>query len=92
MDVENLRLHYARTLQCWFQRFEDAAGVVPGRFGPDFVNTCRLYLAGSIAGFRAGTLQLFQVIFARGECHRLPATRAYLSFGEEICDADSVCL
>ncbi len=78
LDVENLRLHYARTLECWLERFEAVEGVISARFGPEFVNTWRLYLAGSIAGFRAGTLQLFQVVFARGEYLRLPATRAYL--------------
>ena len=82
LDVENLRLHYARTLQCWLERFEDAASVVSAQFGPKFVNTWRLYLAGSIAGFRAGALQLFQVVFARGNYRALHPTRAHL-YSEE---------
>lgn len=82
LDVENLRLHYARTLQCWLDRFEDAASVISRQFGPEFVNTWRLYLAGSIAGFRAGTLQLFQLVFARGEYPSLHPTRAHL-YSEE---------
>jgi cyclopropane-fatty-acyl-phospholipid synthase len=83
LDVENLRPHYARTLQFWLKRFEDAARAVCDKFGPEFVNTWRLYLAGAVAGFRAGTLQLFQIIFARKAYRGIPATRAHL-YREEL--------
>jgi cyclopropane-fatty-acyl-phospholipid synthase len=78
LDVENLRLHYGKTLEHWLERFEDSAREVAEMFGPEFVRTWRLYLAGSIAGFRVGTLQLFQILFARTACHLIPSTRAYL--------------
>lgn len=75
LDVENLRLHYARTLEHWRRRFEGAAGEVEGRFGPVFVRAWRLYLSGSEAAFRSGSLQLFQVTFARGRSNAIPWTR-----------------
>jgi cyclopropane-fatty-acyl-phospholipid synthase len=78
LDVENLRLHYARTLEYWLNGFEKSANQVSEMFGPDFVRTWRLYLSGAIAGFRAGTLQLFQVVFARTACRQIPWTRAHL--------------
>jgi cyclopropane-fatty-acyl-phospholipid synthase len=78
LDVENLRLHYARTLVYWLNEFEKSANQVSEMFGPDFVRTWRLYLSGAIAGFRAGTLQLFQVVFARTACRQIPWTRAHL--------------
>jgi cyclopropane-fatty-acyl-phospholipid synthase len=78
LDVENLRLHYARTLQHWLLRFERHADEYTQRFGERFVRTWRLYLAGSIAGFRSGTLQLFQVLFARTPSLRVPWTRSHL--------------
>jgi cyclopropane-fatty-acyl-phospholipid synthase len=78
LDAENLRSHYARTLEHWLERFEDSTLEVPETFGPEFVRTWRLYLAGSIAGFRVGTLQLFQIVFARAACQRIPSTRAQL--------------
>jgi cyclopropane-fatty-acyl-phospholipid synthase len=78
LDVENLRYHYAKTLEHWLERFEDSAGEVAAMFGPEFVRTWRLYLAGAIAGFRVGTLQLFQIVFARTACQRIPSTRAHL--------------
>jgi cyclopropane-fatty-acyl-phospholipid synthase len=36
----------------------------------------RLYLNGSIAAFRAGGMQLFQVVFAHGTNNEIPRTRA----------------
>jgi cyclopropane-fatty-acyl-phospholipid synthase len=78
LDVENLRLHYARTLECWLNGFEKSAHQIKEMFSPDFVRTWRLYLAGAIAGFRAGTLQLFQIVFARTACQQIPWTRAHL--------------
>lgn len=78
LDVENLRPHYAKTLEHWLERFENSAEQVSQRFGPEFVRTWRLYLASAIAGFRTGNLQVFQVLFARAGCHRIPWTRAHL--------------
>lgn len=78
LDVENLRFHYARTLEHWLSRFEASAERVSEMFGPKFVRAWRLYLAGSIAAFRVGSLQLFQIGFAGSECRRIPWTRAHL--------------
>jgi cyclopropane-fatty-acyl-phospholipid synthase len=75
LDVENLRLHYVRTLEHWLARFEAHRDDVAKQFGERFVRTWRLYLAGSVAGFRTGTLQLFQVLFARGRSNTIPWTR-----------------
>jgi cyclopropane-fatty-acyl-phospholipid synthase len=77
-DVENLRMHYAMTLEHWLRRFEKSAGRVAQLFDEKFVRTWRLYLAGSLAGFRAGTLQLFQIVFARPACRKIPWTRDHL--------------
>jgi cyclopropane-fatty-acyl-phospholipid synthase len=81
LDVENLRSHYAKTLEHWLQRFERSYENVAQRFGSGFARMWRLYLAGSIAGFNVGALQLFQVVFAGRECREIPWTRNYL--GEE---------
>ena len=64
-DVENLRLHYALTMQHWLERFEKHADRVARRFDADFVRAWRLYLASSIAAFGCGSVQLFQLLFAR---------------------------
>ena len=78
LDVENLRLHYARTLELWRENFESHAMEVERMFDANFVRMWRLYLNGSIASFRTGGLQLFQIVFAHGQNNALPWTRADL--------------
>jgi cyclopropane-fatty-acyl-phospholipid synthase len=82
VDVENLRPHYARTLEHWLERFENSSARVSEMFGADFVRLWRLYLAGSLAGFSSGSLQHFQILFARKACQRIPLTRAQLYAAE----------
>lgn len=78
LDVENLRLHYARTLVHWLGLFEASVDRVRTMFDEKFVRMWRLYLAGSVAAFTTGTLQLFQVVFAPRENNEIPLTRAHL--------------
>ncbi|HLJ09561.1 MAG TPA: cyclopropane-fatty-acyl-phospholipid synthase family protein [Planctomycetaceae bacterium] len=78
LDVENLRLHYARTLEHWLERFERAAAKAAEMFDARFVRMWRMYLAGSIASFKSGGLQLFQVVFARESNNNVPWTRSHL--------------
>jgi cyclopropane-fatty-acyl-phospholipid synthase len=75
LDVENLRPHYARTLEHWLERFDKSAQQVAAMYDPWFERAWRLYLAGSIAAFRAGTLQLFQISFAGQSRQPIPWTR-----------------
>jgi cyclopropane-fatty-acyl-phospholipid synthase len=77
LDVENLRLHYARTCRTWLHNFEAVADKVRRMYSEEFVRTWRFYLAGSAAGFRSGTLQLYQVVFAPRGNNEVPMTRHY---------------
>jgi len=83
LDVENLRLHYALTLQHWRDRFEAVAPRVEQMFDAAFVRAWRLYLVGSIAAFRTGSLQLFQVVFARHGSNEIPWTRSRFLTGHD---------
>jgi cyclopropane-fatty-acyl-phospholipid synthase len=78
LDVENLRLHYAQTLRDWLALFETASGRVREMFDEKFVRMWRMYLAGSIAGFTTGALQLFQVLFAPRDNNDVAMTREHL--------------
>lgn len=63
IDVENLRLHYARTLADWAARFTATGDTVRAKYGETFRRAWELYLAGSRAAFEVGNLQLYQVVF-----------------------------
>jgi cyclopropane-fatty-acyl-phospholipid synthase len=78
LDVENLRLHYARTVEHWLQRYEDHVEQIMEMFDEKFVRSWRLYLAGALTTFKTGDLQLFQVTFARAANNQIPWTRQYL--------------
>jgi cyclopropane-fatty-acyl-phospholipid synthase len=78
LDVENIRLHYAKTLQGWLERYEENIDKVRDMFDEPFVRGWRLYLAGSIMAFLHGKLQLFQVAFARSGMNNLPSSRAHI--------------
>jgi cyclopropane-fatty-acyl-phospholipid synthase len=78
LDVENIRLHYAKTLEGWLQRYEENVEAVRAMFDETFVRAWRLYLVGSIAAFLAGKLQLFQVLYAHTGAKNVPWTRAHV--------------
>lgn len=78
LDVENLRLHYAKTLEHWLRRFERHRETIVQMYDESFVRAWELYLAGSQANFSAGALQLFQVLFSMPANNRIAWTRAHL--------------
>jgi cyclopropane-fatty-acyl-phospholipid synthase len=84
LDIENLRLHYSRTCRAWLANFERARNDVSAMYGEEFVRAWRLYLAGSSAGFRTGTLQLYQVLFAPPGNNSVPWTRRYQYGGPDV--------
>jgi len=78
VDVENLRLHYARTLELWAARFEASKDWARQSYGERFTRAWELYLAGSQAAFATGWMQLFQVVFTPRESAPPFTTRAVL--------------
>lgn len=85
LDVENLRRHYALTLDVWAQRFDanwDAiAALDPQRFDERFRRTWRTYLWSCAEMFRskASRTHLFQVTVSKGNVGPdYPMSRAFL--------------
>lgn len=78
VDVENLRLHYARTLEHWRAGFAAAADQIRTTYGDAFYRTWELYLAGAQAAFATGWMQLFQIVFTPRESPPPSWTRAEL--------------
>ncbi|MBX9964402.1 MAG: cyclopropane-fatty-acyl-phospholipid synthase family protein [Burkholderiales bacterium] len=78
LDVENLRLHYAHTLEAWLNRYEAHIDDVRKMYDERFVRMWRMYLAASQASFLTGALQLFQIVFARPQDNTIPMNREHL--------------
>lgn len=76
-DIECLRLHYAMTLRCWFDRFSAKADVAAALKGERFVRMWRYYLAASEQTFRHGPQDVFQFQLSR-KVNAVPITRDYL--------------
>ena len=84
IDIENLRLHYAATLDEWARRLESNVSTIEKLAGSPAVRMWRMYLNGSAAAFRWGDLRLYQILFANGLTNDLPLTREHLY----ACDFD----
>lgn len=88
LDVENLRRHYALTLDAWAQRFDanwDAIRALdPARFNERFRRTWRAYLWSCAEMFRSpnSRTHLFQVTVSKGNAGAgYPMTRDFLYGG-----------
>jgi len=86
VDIENLRRHYAPTLDAWAERFDSRWSEIhaldPQRFDERFRRVWRSYLVGCAEMFRspAGYTHLFQIVFSKGLVTRdnYPMSRAHL--------------
>lgn len=78
LDIENLRIHYAMTLDEWAKRFDANEDKVRAMYDERFIRMWRLYLRSSAAFFRLGGLDLHQILFSKGINNSLPLTRNHL--------------
>ncbi|GAA0295178.1 cyclopropane-fatty-acyl-phospholipid synthase family protein [Sphingomonas oligophenolica] len=80
-DVEVLRLHYAETLRCWWERFQARRGEAAALMGERFCRMWEFYLASAETGFRNGRLMVFQLQLSRSR-EAVPLTRDYIAEAE----------
>lgn len=78
LDIEGLRLHYGRTLDCWIANFEKNIGKIRDMFDQRFVRMWRLYLNASSAGFKYNGTRVYQILFSNGLNNDLPTEREYM--------------
>lgn len=78
LDFENLRLHYAETLDRWSANFEQNIQKIKKLLPNKQIRRWRMFLNASAAGFRYGDLQLFQTLFSNGRNNSLPMTRDHI--------------
>lgn len=76
-DDEALRIHYAKTLQAWRERFEQNRDGIETMFDAQFVRMWRFYLASMEVSFRSGTFHVQQWQLAKS-MSAVPITRDYL--------------
>jgi cyclopropane-fatty-acyl-phospholipid synthase len=80
-DVENLRLHYAYTLQHWLDRTIKVRKQIEAMYDDRFFRMWQFYLAGGIVMFENGAACNYQVQYIR-ERTALPITRDYMAEAE----------
>jgi len=86
-DIEDLRPHYAKTLDLWAKNFESDINtirkIITVKFrdqnqAKQFIRMWRLYLNASAVSFKIGANRLYQILFSNGINNDLPLTRDYI--------------
>jgi cyclopropane-fatty-acyl-phospholipid synthase len=77
-DVESLREHYVLTLRHWLRRLESGREAAVQAADEVTYRVWRLYMSGSVHGFRTGRVNVHQTLFVKPDQGRsgLPLTRA----------------
>ncbi|MBQ3423287.1 MAG: class I SAM-dependent methyltransferase, partial [Romboutsia sp.] len=78
VDVESLRMHYAKTLLKWAENFENNLDTVKDMFDERFIRMWKMYLYSCAACFISGVIDLHQIVFTKGVNNELPLTREYM--------------
>ena len=77
IDVENLRLHYNKTLLCWQKNYEEHIEEARKMFDNRFLRMWNLYLSACAATFHNGIIDLHQILATKGINNHLPMVRWY---------------
>ena len=85
-DIEIQRLHYAKTLQHWRERFEAGRDEIAALYDERFCRMWECYLAGAEMGFLYGGHMIFQMQLTK-RVDTLPITRDYMREAELALDA-----
>ena len=86
-DIEDLRMHYAKTLDKWIENLEGNIDKIKSVMikslnsvekTEQFIRMWQLYLNGSSVSFKNGNNRLYQITFSNGLKNQLPLTRNYI--------------
>lgn len=78
IDLENLRLHYKKTLLKWNENFNENLNEIQKDHDEKFIRMWQMYLCSCAAAFNNGVVDLHQIVFTKGVNNSLPITRRYL--------------
>lgn len=81
-DVETLRLHYGKTLRCWYANCMANKQAMIDMYDERFFRMWTFYLAGAATVFEYGSMCNYQIQYARSR-HALPITRGYIEAQEK---------
>ncbi|PNU02001.1 SAM-dependent methyltransferase [Novosphingobium guangzhouense] len=82
-DVENLRLHYAKTLREWYKRCVASKDAIVKLYDERFYRMWIFYLSGATAAFESGGMCNYQIQYTRSR-HALPLIRDYIAQDEKM--------
>jgi cyclopropane-fatty-acyl-phospholipid synthase len=77
-DLEFLRLHYAKTLNHWYKRFEANRAKIAEMYDERFCRMWEFYLVSAEAMFRTGSQMVFHMQLARKR-DAVPIVRDYIT-------------
>ena len=80
-DIEILRIHYAKTIRCWYANCVANKEAIVEMFDERFFRMWTLYLAGAATVFEYGGMCNFQIQYARDR-NAVPLTRDYMRDAE----------
>jgi cyclopropane-fatty-acyl-phospholipid synthase len=86
-DIEILRLHYAKTLHHWHERFQASRDRVAALYDERFCRMWEFYLKGCEVAFKHWNQMVFQMQLALRQ-DAVPLTRDYVTDFERSHDGD----
>lgn len=80
LDVENLRRHYARTLDIWAESYEKCSEEIRAMVGEKRYRIWRVYLAGCAHAFQVDDVSIYQIICQKSgrDAKSIPWSRGYI--------------
>ncbi|MDA9918298.1 cyclopropane-fatty-acyl-phospholipid synthase family protein [Erythrobacter sp.] len=81
-DVEMLRLHYGKTLRCWYAKCMENQDAIIAMHDERFFRMWTFYLAGAATVFESGSMCNYQIQYVRNR-HSVPITRGYIEAEEK---------
>lgn len=76
--AESLRIHYAKTLDIWYENFKNNLDKVSKKYDDRFIRMWGLYLDSCASAFRVGSVDLFQLLITKSVNNDLPLTKEYI--------------
>lgn len=82
-DIEVLRVHYAKTIQRWYDNCQSNREAIIAMYDERFFRMWEVYLAGAATVFKHGGMCNFQIQYTRDR-NVLPLTRSYMAAAEDM--------